>query len=336
MTTLYDGFTTDGTEISSTYEGRHITFPESFMVHPLQTGNFVNYGDPVLVGAETVGVAFGTATANTDQIAIDTEGIWALNVLGSISDGTVDGVAHALVAGDPVYINRTTGQAYMLSGQSDPHNFVLFGYLLTGADASLTVPTVAAVKVHGDVSYKNHTVGTYQGVMGDNCEIDHVAAKAGGQDQPSWLGIYVRPSTPLTEDGDQIHGIKVRLEDNLETTGGDLQGIRTQVHVNNALGDWTRVYGQYIAVANTASRSILESIGLSVNMGGAGGIPTMQTVFQVMGDGTLGTDQAWFQTEIGRGAGLKLDASALPANRSYEIPILINGARFAIPVVVWT
>jgi len=334
MTTLYDGFTTDGTEISSTYEGRHITFPESFMVHPLQTGNFVNYGDPVLVGAETVGVAFGTATAATDQIAIDTEGIWALNVLGSISDGTVDGVAHALVAGDPVYINRTADQAYMLSGQSDPHNFVLFGYLLTGADASLTVPTVAAVKVHGDVSFKNHTVGTYYGVMGDNAEIDLVAAKAGGQNQPSWLGIYVRPSTILAADGDQVHGIKVRLEDTLESTGGDLQGIRTQVHCNNAAGVWTRIYGQYIAIANTASDTITESIGLSVNMGGAGAAPAVQTAIQIMGDGTLGTLQSWFQTEIGRGAGLTANVGAALAT-THEIPININGVIYGIPVNAW-
>ena len=195
--TVYDNFTVAGTEISSTYEGRHVTFPESYMVHPLQTGNFVNYGDPVLVGEEAVGVSFGTATAAADEIAIDTEGIWALDVLGSISDGTVDGVAHALVAGDPVYINRTTGQTYMLSGQSDPHNFVLFGYLLTGVDASLTVPTVAAVKVHGDVSFKNHSIGTYHGVMGDNCEVDMTAAIAGAQREPSWLAIFVRPSTCL-------------------------------------------------------------------------------------------------------------------------------------------
>ena len=331
-------YRTAGEEGSSTYEGRHLTFVESDLVHPYHADGLVDKGDPVLVGDNIVGVAFKSAAAATDLIAVDTEGIWYLNVLGSISDGTADGAAHALVYGDPIFINRTAGTVgapYMLSGQSDPHNFVPFGYVLGAVTAHLTTPTVVAVKVHAGPSFKSHVFGQYHGVFGDNAEIDLVAAKATGQNQPSWLGIYVKPSTIMAASGDQVHAIKVRLEDTLTSTGGDLQGIRTQVHCNNAGGVWTRIYGQYIAIANTASSAITESFGLSINMGGAGAAPATQALIQMIGDGTLGTLQGWFETEIGRGAGLKADTTSINVNRAFEIPIIINGTRYCIPVIAW-
>jgi len=335
---------TAGEQVSSTYEGRHLTFEESYMVHPYILDTFVNKGDPVLIGDEIVGVAFNSATANTDFIAIDTEGIWFLYVHGCISDGTVNGAAHTLSAGDPVYIKRVPGEAAgsttILSGQSDPQNYRRFGYLLGDVAASLeatNTPTLVAVKIHGMTSQLTNAddYGVYMGVMGDNLEIDLIAQKASGQNEASALGLFVRPKDIMAADGDRIHAIKVRLEDTLVAVGGDLQGIRTQVHCNNAAGDWQRLYGQYIAIANTASNSIDESFGLSVNMGGAGAAPAIQSVFQVMGDGTLGTLQSWFQTEIGRGAGLKADATSINVNRAFEIPININGVIYCIPVIAW-
>jgi hypothetical protein len=241
--------------------------------------------------------------------------------------------------GDQVYIKRTAptvGAPYALSGQNDPHEWAPFGYLLGDVTAHLTTPTLVAVKVHNcQTAWPNHLFGHYIGVMSDNFNMDLVAAKAAGQNQPSVLGIYAQPSTILAANGDQLHAIKVRLCDSLASTGGDLQGIRTQVHVNNAAGVWTRIYGQYIAIANTASSAITESIGLAIAMGGAGAAPAMQTAIQIMGDGTLGTLQGWFQTEIGRGAGLKADATSINVNRAFEIPILIDGVRYCIPVIAW-
>jgi hypothetical protein len=328
-----------GQEISSTYEGRHLSIEEQYMTHPYHADGLVDKGDPVLIGDDIVGVALNSASAAGDVIAIDTEGIWFLNVLGTISDGTADGAVHTMAVGDQVYINRTAGTVgapYMLSGQADPHNFVPFGYLLGDVTAHLTTPTLAAVKVHGiPTDWPNHKFGQYSGVFGDNAEIDLVAAKAAGQNQPSWLGIYVKPSTIMAASGDQVHAIKIRLEDVLASTGGDLQGIRTQVHCNNAAGVWTRLYGQYVAIANTASSAITESIGLAIAMGGAGAAPAMQTAFQVMGDGTLGTLQSWFQTEIGRGAGLKVQVQSLNQNSTHKIPINIDGTIYGIPVVAW-
>jgi len=342
MPALYLATTaTAGDQVSSTYEGRHITLEESYLTHPYHAAdNWVNKGDPVLINDEIVGVAFTSATANTDLIAIDTEGIWFLEVFGCISDGTVNGAAHALAAGDPVYIKRVPGtDTVILSGQSDPQNYRRFGYLLGDVSADLESGTadLVAVKVHGATSQLTNPFdyGVYMGVMGDNLEIDLVAQKATGQLEASALGMFVRPSTIMAANGDRIHAIKVRLEDTLAAVGGDLQGIRTQVHCNNVAGVWERIYGQYIAIANTASATITESFGLSINMGGAGAAPATQCLIQMIGDGTLGTLQGWFDTEIGRGAGLKADATSINVNRAFEIPIIIDGVRYCIPVIAW-
>jgi predicted RecA/RadA family phage recombinase len=136
-----------GAEVSSSYEGRVITLEESLLVHPTHSGGLVNKGDPVVVG-RMVGVALKSAAAATDQIPIDTEGIWDLNVFGSISDGTADGAASALAVGAPVYINKTTA---VLSGISDGGNWLPFGTLLTEVASGVALLTLAAVKVHREV-----------------------------------------------------------------------------------------------------------------------------------------------------------------------------------------
>ena len=198
-------------------------------------------------------------------------------------------------------------------------------------------PTLVAVKIHGMTSQLTNAdnYGVYMGVMGDNLEIELTVQKASGQNEASALDLFARPSTVMAAAGDRIHAIKVRLEDTLAAVGGDLQGIRTQVHCNNAAGVWTRLYGQYIAIANTASSAITECFGLSINMGGAGAAPGTQCLIQMIGDGTLGTLQGWFDTEIGRGAGLDADVTSINVNRAFQIPIIIDGVRYCIPVIAW-
>jgi predicted RecA/RadA family phage recombinase len=114
------------------------------MVHPTHSDGLVDHGDPVVVN-RLVGVALKDAAAATDEIAIDTEGIWDLNVLGAIADGTADGVAHQLNVGDPIYINKTTG---VLSGISDPGTHVPFGIALSVVASGAATLTLTAVKVH--------------------------------------------------------------------------------------------------------------------------------------------------------------------------------------------
>ena len=145
-------YRTAGEEGSSTYEGRHLTFVESDLVHPYHADGLVDKGDPVLVGDNIVGVAFKSAAAATDLIAVDTEGIWYLNVLGCVTlDGTAAGIAHAGVAGDPIYFQKVPStDMYLLSGENDSANRVPFGFLLGATTGSTTVPTLVAVKVHMD------------------------------------------------------------------------------------------------------------------------------------------------------------------------------------------
>ena len=330
-----------GEEVSSTYEGRHITLEEGLLVHPFHADGLVDKGDPCYRrDGGLVGVAFTSALSASDYVTIDTEGIWFLNAFGCITDGTVNGAAKVMYAGDPVYIKIVPGtDTTILSGQSDPANYLRFGYLLGDltADLEAGTPDLVAVKVHGQTSELHNIFkdGMSVGVFGNNMRLDVVTAKAAGQTEVSALSFFVNLSSIMAAAGDRVHGIKIRLEDILAATGGDLQGIRTQVHCNNAGGVWTRLYGQYIAIANTASSAITESIGLSVNMGGAGAAPAMQTVFQVMGDGTLGGAQSWFQTEIARGAGLKAQVQSLNQNSTHKIPLNIDGVIFGIPVVAW-
>jgi len=127
-----------GEECSSTYEGRHITIEESLIVHPSHPADgFVDKGDPVLVGANIVGVAFDSASADTDYIAIDTEGIWFLNATATDEDG-----ANAIAAGDELFLHKTT---CILSKNSDKATHQRFGYALGDIAAGTDV---VAVKVH--------------------------------------------------------------------------------------------------------------------------------------------------------------------------------------------
>jgi len=339
-----------GEECSSTYEGRHITLEESYLIHPYHAADtLVDHGDPVLfaVGSDWmngVGVAFNSAAAATDLIAIDTEGIWFLNVLGCVSDGTNDGAARALHAGDPVYIAKAANQVNQLSGQDNPDEWVPFGYLLGDVAASTTAPTLVAVKVHWAPNFlETINVGSLtlvgQAVVSDNHDIPIAVQRAVGEVQESWgleyawLKAFVGLADPLHVDED-MSGIYMRLEDNKAATGGDLYAGRFQTHANNAAGVWTRLYGLYVAISNELSDTITESFGIAIAMGGAGCAPATQAAIQICGDGTLGTLQAWFDTEIGRGAGLKANVAAV-GNTVFEIPINIDGTIYCIPVIAW-
>lgn len=125
-----------GTECSSTYEGRHLTFEESQMVHPSHTDGLVDSKDPVLVGDNIVGVAFKGAAAAADLISIDTEGIWFLKVVAT----------SAMNQGAEVYIDPITAVL------SDDSTDVPYGQILSALGASGTAQLIA-VKVH------SHAVG---------------------------------------------------------------------------------------------------------------------------------------------------------------------------------
>lgn len=138
---------TAGEECSSTYEGRHLTLEESYLAHPTHADGFVDVGDPVIDagGQHIVGVAFASAAAATDLIALDTEGIWFLTATGSDDDGN-----SPIQYGDQIYINITTAVLSKITNLATQRPFgYALGTVATGTSA------VVAIKVHWDPSVDN-------------------------------------------------------------------------------------------------------------------------------------------------------------------------------------
>jgi len=321
---FYDGFTTAGDEISSTYEGRHITLEESILVHPVHGDAFVNKGDPIYCDG-IVGVALLDGDAATDMISIDTEGIWALSVLGAIASGQTLGLAHALAIGEDVWINKTTG---VLSGKAEPYFNASFGVLLNEVTASTTVATVVAVKVHGTPNMLDRiNVGADQSAP---ALLDPTSANR----DTVWIRGYFHPSS-LIEAGEQIQGISIRMEDDLASTGGEITAAEFKaVKHDPTNASVSALTGVKIGIANTDGGAATEVKALSISMGGVpGAAAAMQTAIQIVGDGTMGTLQSWFDTEIARGAGLKAQAQSLNQNTTHKIPIAIDDVIYGIPVV---
>ena len=133
-----------GEQCSSGGEGRVLTFEESVLTHPSHTDGMVDGKDPVCIG-KIVGVAMKGAAAVTDLIAVDTEGIWWLNVVASNDGGT-----SAIARGDRIYINTTT---CILSKIQTAETQIPFGVACGALGASGTA-AVLAVKVHQDPAWE--------------------------------------------------------------------------------------------------------------------------------------------------------------------------------------
>jgi len=146
--TQYPANREDGTEVSSTFEGRHLTFAESEITAP---AGLTQKGDPVLIGESIVGVAFSTAAAAGDLIAVDTEGIWNLEVVAT-EEGPINS---AVAPGDDIYIHKVSG---VLSKDFNKNTHQHYGYALGTIGGGVTA--VIAVKVHWDPDDVEEIVGT--------------------------------------------------------------------------------------------------------------------------------------------------------------------------------
>jgi len=287
---------TAGEEGSSTYEGRHVSVVESELAHPYRTSGFVNKGDPVIHGANIVGVAFDTAEAATDKIAIDTEGIWYLNVLGCVSDGTSDGIARAMTYGDPVYIQRTPGSSvYLLSGQSDPQHFQAFGFVLGAVSASTTVPTLVAVKVHNDFNSLGGIMhfGSGSAAAGNFLLEGDVAIR-----QAKLIEACIAPATLLLA-GEQIHGFNIRVVDNLISTGGEITAGELKV-VRDEATDATvsSMTALKLDTDNKNGAAAPFVRGLDIMMEGVpGAAPAVRSAIHVNSSGTAGTLEALLELD---------------------------------------
>lgn len=129
-----------GRQVSSTSEGRHVNIEELNLIHPTHADGLVDKGDPVAF-FDGVGVALKSATANTDSIPVETEGVWRLSVTNTGVNTFGD-----IVVGQVLYISFT-GVVYDEWSTS----FAVFGYALEPiADPGQGDPItqVIAVKVH--------------------------------------------------------------------------------------------------------------------------------------------------------------------------------------------
>ncbi len=127
-----------GREISSTLIGRHVNIEELNLIHA--GGGLVQKGQPVAF-FDGAGVALKLATANTESIPIDTEGIWRLSVTN-----TGLNTFGSIVVGQVLYISFT-GVVYDEWSTS----FAVFGYALEPIDdpgQGAPITQVIAVKVH--------------------------------------------------------------------------------------------------------------------------------------------------------------------------------------------
>jgi len=292
-TIKYDDYDVAGEEISSTYEGRHITLPESLLVHPEHTDGFVDAKDPVVIG-NIVGVAFNDASAATDQIAIDTEGIWALQVVAEDADGN-----NAIAVGDELYINKTTA---IITKDDNKAANVMFGYALMSAVAGTT--DVIAIKVHFDPPEEQEMVGSsaVPSVLGDETigrEYRYSTLLTTGDVRSMYVQLNMLGAGTITADafrprvivgevavaGAQgLHGSVGFSGDTLGRITGQASGIRGTYFANNR-GQTGDVNGGLSELwAGGASTDFDTANFASIhkfNMGGnATGIGTCNNVFE--------------------------------------------------------
>ncbi|MDD5081768.1 MAG: hypothetical protein PHU08_00200 [Dehalococcoidales bacterium] len=286
---------TAGEEISSTYEGRHITVEESYLAHAYHADGLVDKGDPCIIGENIVGVALNSATAATDLITLDTEGIWFLNVVGSVSDGTSDGIAKALVPGDVVYIEQTPGAGVNLSGESDPNRFKQFGYLLGNVSAHVTTATLVAVKVHGEGVPNNGVLNFGSGsTAGFNFPLEGDVALRNSV----LIRATIEPATILLA-GEQLHGFNIRIVDNAISTGGEitageLKAVRdeaTDATVSSATALKLNVDNKNGGVA-----PFLRALDIMIE-GAPGTTPAKRSGIHFNSSGTAGTLEALIELE---------------------------------------
>jgi len=245
----YPDSLTAGTEVSSTYEGRHVTVLESDLLHPSHTDGFVDKGDPVIFGTvalQGVGVAFISAAAATDWVAVDTEGIWNLSVVASNDDGN-----SLVVGGNPLFINTTTG---IISKISNVVTQVPFGYAMGQVTAGATA--VIAVKVHWDPRL---TVGA--ALKG----FDHVQGTSSDPIVWGTDGSHVKTNTfsvgVLT---DYINYERIHMLTTADITAGGVYNIYSRQDIKHAIQNMVGIHAlEYVTPAVAADFAMNQILGIS-------------------------------------------------------------------------
>ena len=317
-----------GEEGSSTYEGRHLTFYESELTHPSRTSTFVNKGDPVLAGENIVGVAFGTAAAATDPIAIDTEGCWYLTAYATDADGT-----SAIAVGDEIFIDKST---CLLSKNNNKSTHQRFGYALSILASG---SGVVKIKIHWNPDDAIERVGTSAAPMAINAVDfmgyrlyysttatsgttygDYLRMSAGGAGSEV---IASRPKVLLTANSvGNAHGAHATLEP--DTVLGSITGLGTGLRANLVLparavlggtyfGAMSEIYcnGAGASIAGVTKHAVHE---ISVAGADATAMNTVKNAISFDHGGTDGTGQMIYTHTVTAGNGYG------------SIRILVNGS----------
>lgn len=284
MSPTYGGYPvadaeTAGREVSSTYEGRHLTLLEGGLVHPTHADGFVDKGDPIVSVTGTdpaiVGVSFMSAAAVTDRVAIDTEGIWILDVVGADDSGNV-----VVAGGDPLFINTTTA---VLSKIRDVTTQVPFGYAL-GIVSSGNTETIA-VKVHWMLNaFTPEARIDFAGIDIAAANTDGGIFKAGGA------------ASRITEDTASMRFMSAYFDNG--AVAGDSRGLFLQLYLTGAGGGGsaTRIATTVENVAGASAYGSQTSLDFS-NTGTVTGIgvamrATLHIANQATQDGTMAAVQA--------------------------------------------
>ena len=126
----YDPHRAAGEEVSSTFEGRHVYVQEVVLIHADPGDGLVDKGQPVGFW-DGVGIALESAKLTSDNIPIDTEGIWRLSVVATAQ----------IYIGQVLFI---TNLGVVTDVQAAAWGVI--GYALQGISAAGT--EIIAVKVH--------------------------------------------------------------------------------------------------------------------------------------------------------------------------------------------
>ena len=317
-----------GNEGSSTYEGRYLSVVESELTHPYHSDGLVDGGDPVLFGENIVGVAMSSASAATDIISIDTEGIWYLYVLGCVSDGTSDGIAKALTYGDPIYFQVTPGtDTYLLSGEQDPYHFRPFGFALGSVSAHVSTPTLVAVKVHNSFTPLG---GILHFGSGSTADGNFLLEGSTTIRQAKLIEACVAPATVLLE-GEQLHGISMRLVDNVISTGGEITGAEFKVVRDEATDATVSSMTALKLDTDNKNGGIAPFVrGLDIMMEGAPGTtPAIRSAIHVNSSGTAGTKECLLELESATVCG-GAAADKTGGAKNVAISVMVGGNQYWI------
>lgn len=269
------------------------------MIHKAgNVGGFVDKGNPVIFGTPLghgIGVAFTSAVAATDLVAVDTEGIWVVDVVAADDGGNV-----AIAGGDVLYINTTTA---VVSAIATGATQIPFGYALGIITTPGNIERIA-VKLHWS-PVDNWVRDLEEFYFGDsldcnlvwgpsiiNAGVDtllltnatvpvgssafQIKATAGAGTNDVGIACYFDANVGGVQTGNWVYGGGIWL--NLATTFDAPAGAYEIVSQNNGIyagtvvdyATATMIYGMKAECIATAQPANVYAFGIGGNVSGSG------------------------------------------------------------------